>query len=473
MTLSAPRIVVAGLSGDAGKTLVSLSILSGARGRGLETRAFKKGPDYIDAAWLSWASGNAARNLDTFLSGPDEARAAFAGHAVRAGAGGAAALNLVEGNRGLFDGMDAVGTHSTASLAKLLHAPVVLVLDVRKTTGTAAALVRGCQALDPDLAIAGVVLNRVAGKRHEAIVREAVEGACGVPVVGAIPRQDDERLVPGRHMGLVTPGEHGEIGRVAESLARIAREHIDLDRMIEIAGAAPGQVGDGAADQGGLVAKSAAGADRVTVGYLADSAFSFYYPENLEALESKGAVLRRISSLVGEPLPGDLDALYAGGGFPETHAAALEGNRGLLDSLRRAATAGLPIYAECGGLMLLARGLTWRGRRHVMAGVLPVEVEVLDSPQGHGYMTLSVDRPNPFFAAGRQIRAHEFHYSRIVGPLPATACAVVRGTGCGAGRDAIVVNQVWASYAHVHAAGTPEWAEGLVAAARRHRSRAR
>jgi len=465
-----PRLVVAGISGDSGKTLVSLALLLGARDRGWLVRAFKKGPDYIDAAWLTWASGSPARNLDTFLAGADGVTQAFARHAVRAAGQTIGAVSIIEGNRGLFDGMDAEGTHSTAVLAKLLKAPVVLVLNVRKMTGTAAALVRGCQALDPDLRVAGVILNQVAGRRHETVAREAIERTCGVPVVGAVPRLDEPSLLPGRHLGLVTPLEHPSIERVAGVLRRVASEHLDLDRILQISTAS------GADDE---VVPPVEHADvpavlspPITIGYLSDSAFSFYYPENLEALEARGATLVPLSSLAGGPLPSDLAALYIGGGFPETHAATLEDNRPLLDSLRASAARGLPIYAECGGLMLLARTVTWQGRRHTMAGVLPVDVEVLAAPQGHGYVVLSVDRPNPFFAAGQEIRGHEFHYSRVSGAMPDTACAVLRGMGCGGGRDALMANRVWASYAHVHAAGLPEWADGMIRAAREHQAKA-
>jgi len=465
-----PRLVIAGMSGDSGKTLVSLALLLGARDRGMLVRAFKKGPDYIDAAWLTWASGSPARNLDTFLAGADGVTQAFARHAVRAACQTIGAVNIIEGNRGLFDGMDAEGTHSTAVLAKILQAPVVLVLNARKMTGTAAALVRGCQAMNPDLRIAGVILNQVAGTRHADVAREAIERACAVPVVGVIPRLDEPDVLPGRHLGLVTPLEHLSIECVAGVLRRVAREHLDLDRILQSATTA--WAGDEVVSPVDRTEIRAALSPPVTIGYLSDAAFSFYYPENLEALEARGATLAPLSSLAGGPLPPGLAALYIGGGFPETHAASLAANRPLLDSIRAAAARGLPIYAECGGLMLLANTVTWQGRRHTMAGVIPVDVEVLAAPQGHGYVVLSVDRPNPFFAVGQEIRAHEFHYSRIAGAVPDTACAVLRGTGCGGGRDAIVVNQAWASYAHVHAAGLPEWADGTIRAAREYQAKA-
>jgi cobyrinic acid a,c-diamide synthase len=469
MPAHAPRLVVAGLSGDSGKTLVALALLSGARERGFDIRAFKKGPDYIDAAWLSWAAGGPARNLDTFLAQPSAVAETFSRRAARDGDNaGRRALNVIEGNRGLFDGLDAVGTHSTAALAKLLDAPVLLVLGVRKTTGTAAALVRGCQALDPGLRLAGVVLNHVSGRRHEMVIREAIEGSCGVRVLGAIPRLDEAGALPGRHLGLVPPAEHQEIERTARLIGQVAADHLDFEAIVDAAAAVPAL-----ADAVTPSSASHGRSDPVVIGYIADAAFSFYYPENLEALEAGGAKLVSISSLAGTVLPAGLDALYVGGGFPETHADAIAANRPLLRSLREAALGGLPIYAECGGLMLLAKNVTWRGRRSAMAGVFEADVEVFESPQGHGYMALRVDGPNPFFAPGLECRAHEFHYSRITSPLPPTSCAVLRGTGCGAGRDALVAGNVWASYAHVHASGLPEWAEGMVAAARRHRATSR
>jgi len=476
---SVPRLVVAGLSGDSGKTMVALALLLAARERGVRVRAFKKGPDYIDAAWAAWASGAPARSLDTFLAGPERVAASFARHAVRTETGAGPALNIIEGNRGLFDGTDAQGTHSTAVLAKLLGAPVLLVLNARKMTATAAALVRGCQSMDPELPIAGVVLNQIGGSRHAGVAREAIERACGVPVLGAVPRLRHADLLPGRHLGLVPPVEHDGTASVADTLRTIAREYLEMDRILAAAAGAPA-VGDrqtlveaAATAPSPVEAGATPGTPAsITIGYVSDAAFSFYYPENLEALEAHGARLVPVSSVAGRALPPGLSALYIGGGFPETHAAEIATSRGLLDSLRASAERGLPIYAECGGLMLLANGVSWQGRRHAMAGVLPVEIEVLDTPQGHGYVELAVDRPNPFYPVGLRIRAHEFHYSRIAGALPDTACAVLRGTGCGSGRDAVVVNQVWASYAHVHAAGLPSWADGLVRAAREYRRKA-
>lgn len=460
--VSAPRLVVAGLSGDSGKTVVSLGLLLLARKDGIPTAAFKKGPDYIDAAWLSWASDNAARNLDTYLMGKQTTAQSFLSRALSDG------LNLIEGNRGLFDGFDARGTHSTAELAKLLSAPVLLVINATKVTHTVAALVLGCQRLDPDVRIGGVILNRVAGRRHEAILRESVESACGIPVLGALPAVKNRALLPGRHLGLVTPQEHGRLSRLPFKLLSLVEGRLDLPRILEMARSAP------SAQQSRPQTEKGEDGRGLKIGYLKDSAFTFYYPENLEMLEKAGAELIAISALSASTLPDNLNALYIGGGFPETHAPALSQNVSLLHSIRQRALGELPVYAECGGLMLLSRAIRYKGARFPMAGVLPFDVEVCAAPQGHGYVELIVDRPNPYYPVGTSLRGHEFHYSKIIpaGEIPQTACAVERGTGSLNGREGFLVNAVWAGYAHVHALATPEWAAGLIRAARQHSTRA-
>ena len=445
-------MAIAGLAGDGGKTLVSLAVILLARRAGASVRAFKKGPDYIDPAWLGWACGRPARNLDTYLMGFDGAADSFARHADPQG------FNLIEGNRGLHDGVDARGTHSTAALARALEAPVILVVNAAKVTRTAAASVLGCRMMDPEVRIAGVILNRIAGERHAAVAREAIEEVCGIPVLGVLPGTDGN-LLPGRHLGLVAPRECSGIGELDREIVKFAAGRLDLEAILKIAADVPAP-----APPAAIVA--ARGGPRVRIGYLNDAAFSFYYPENLEALEAAGAELVRISSLLPNALPRGLDALYIGGGFPETHGAVLAANTELLGSIRAAAAAGMPIWAECGGLMALARAIKWQGDRWAMAGVLPFEVEVHARPQGHGYTTLRVDRPNPFLPVGAELRGHEFHYSRIAeGERPETACAVLRGAGCYDGREGVLAGNVWAGYTHLHATGTPEWAPALVGAA--------
>jgi cobyrinic acid a,c-diamide synthase len=447
------------MSGGSGKTLVSLALLLALRRAGFQVRAFKKGPDYIDAAWLGWASSHSVRNLDTYLMGQDAVRSSFARHAVTDG------VNLIEGNRGVFDGFDAAGTHSSAALSHCLAAPVVLVINAAKVTRTAAAFVVGCRPLDPELPIRGVILNNVSGQRHEEVLRSAIESACAIPVVGIV-RKAAVNPLPERYLGLIPPQEHGGTDQIQEDLLKLA-DGFDLDAILSIARSASPLETD-------LPEVSLSPVRDIKVGYLRDSAFSFYYPENLEQLEQGGAELIPISSLQSSALPEGLCALYIGGGFPERHAEVLSTNRSFLESIRQAARGGLPIYAECGGLILLAQTLRWKGAAYPMAGVFPFDVEGFDTPQGHGYSELIVDSANPCFPVGLVLRGHEFHYSRIsLGGEPVdSAGAVVRGAGCFQKRDLVLTKNVVAGYTHLHALATPEWAKGFLDAARRFASRA-
>jgi len=456
MELFTPRLVVAGLAGDSGKTLVAIGLARAFTQRGLRVRPYKKGPDYIDAAWLGAAAGSAGRNLDTFLMDPPAIGEGLA-------RGAPADLLIVEGNRGLFDGLDSEGSHSTAELAKLMDAPVILVLDVTKMTRTAAALVVGCKMLDRQVRLAGIVLNRVGTARHERVVREAIAGVDGPPILGAIPRLEGE-LLPGRHLGLVTAAEHPRREEVLKAVAEVVERHVDLQGVLDMArSAGPVRFPESAPLPGGPA---------VRIGVLRDEALSFYYPENLEALQACGAELVTVSPLRDGGLP-ELDGLYFGGGFPEVHVKRLAANRSLLASVRDAATAGMPIYAECGGLMFLARELVVDGVSHPMAGVLDLVVEQTARPVGHGYVEAEVDGPNPFFAPSMLLRGHEFHYSRIVsgGDAGASCLRLRRGQGIGDGRDGLAVGNIWASYLHLHALGTPSWARTFTSLAHDRRSR--
>lgn len=457
-----PRLVVAGTRGDSGKTIVSLGLLRALRKRGLSTIAFKKGPDFIDAAWLGWAAEGTGRNLDTYIMGADGVRRSFYHHAHPD------RISLIEGNRGVHDGSDAQGTHSTAELAKLLQAPLVLVLPITKTTRTAAAWVLGCQQMDPEMNLAGVILNQCAGPRHKRVTTEAIESLVGVPVLGAIPKLGEEPI-PNRHLGLVPLYEHNRVEGVDRNLTKIVEDHVDVEKLIEIARSAPEPNVDPVAtpDPERL-------GQGLTVGVIIDPAFSFYYAENLEALEDTGARIVKISALENERLPEGLDALYIGGGFPETHLERLVANRRLMEQVKTAAQNHLPIYAECGGLMYLAQSVQYAGATYPQCGVLPLHLKVSKKPQGHGYCEMEADRPNPFFPEGTVLRGHEFHYSAIVDGHQnvTTALAVRRGTGCFDKRDGIVYKNVFACYLHLHAAGAPEWTRGMIHRARAFRQQA-
>lgn len=453
--LTRPRLVIAGLSGDGGKTLVSLGLTRAFADRGVTVRSAKKGPDYIDAAWLASASGADCVNLDTFLM--DDAALGRSLAAVTD-----AELLVIEGNRGLFDGGNAAGTDSTATLAQKLGAPVILVVDCTKRTRTVAALVLGCRDLEPNLKLAGVILNKVGTGRQEAVIREAVERATGIPVVGAISRIRGDDPLPGRHLGLVTVEDHPEARRAIDRAAVAVSNGVDLNRVAAIACSAP------AVSFPDTVVPS--GAVDARIGVFRGPAFSFYYPENLRSLETAGATLVPVWPDRDQDLP-EIDGLYIGGGFPEVHALDLAGARRLAKGLRDAVADGLPVYAECGGLMYLARELVVDGVAHSMAGVLDLVVEQTARPQGHGYEVGVADRDTAFFPSGTQLRGHEFHYSRVIGGGDAgsTALSLSRGTGIRDRRDGVVRGRVWASYLHLHASATPAWAEGFLGLASRYR----
>ncbi len=447
-----PRAVFAGSAGDSGKTLVSLSVISELASRDIRISAFKKGPDYIDAAWLGYLSGTYARNLDEYLMGPEYVFRSFVFHGVNSG------FNIIEGNRGLYDGME-TGTNSTAELAKNLKAPVILIISPVKTSRTAAAHVLGCMKFDEDVNIAGVILNRIAGDRHRKVITQAIEDICGIPVLGSIPKIK-KTILPDRHLGLVTPEEAKSFADQKDLFAELCRDYIDLDRIIKIAESAP------ELETGSITLEKESVIPKVKIGYISDSAFTFYYPENLEALENAGAELVKISSITDTALP-EIDGLYIGGGFPETHADKLQDNEALRYAVKKAAESGLPIYAECGGLIFLSKTLTWDDKSYNMSGVLPITVKMDKKPQGHGYIEASVDRENPFHPVGTKLRGHEFHYTKIIDGADKleTVFDVTRGTGSFDKRDGILYKNVFACYTHIHTASTPHWAENFVKAA--------
>jgi cobyrinic acid a,c-diamide synthase len=361
MNRSCPRLIVAALRGGAGKTTLSVALTVALQKQGITVVPFKKGPDYIDAAWLALAASRPCYNLDTFLMGSEQVVRSFSRHAAEG------AVSLIEGNRGLFDGVNAAGQFSTAELAKLLNAPVILVVDCDKVTRTAAAMVMGCRNLDPEVDIRGVILNRVNGSRHAAVIRQAIEEYSGLPVYGTVPRMTDIPFTE-RHLGLIPPQEHDRIGRALTRAGVIAEDCLDISGLLKVAeSASPWRVDafPNPADP------DPRGEEPVTIGVIKDAAFQFYYSENMEALIDRGAKIVQISALDERILP-LVDTLYIGGGFPETQAKRLAENDTFRLSLKAAAEAGLPIYAECGGFMYLGESLTFGYEQYPLVGALPV-----------------------------------------------------------------------------------------------------
>jgi len=457
-----PRVVVSGLRGGSGKTIATLGLIETWRRKGLIVAPFKKGPDYIDAAWHTLSAGRPGRNLDTFLMAPADILQSLERHSR------ACDIALVEGSRGLYDGMDVDGTHSTAELAKLIDAPIILVVNCTKATRTVAALVLGCIMMDEKANIAGIILNQVANIRQEHIISAAVEKNTGVPVLGAIPRMKGLDFSE-RHLGLLPPQEHPQTLAAREELFKAISNNVDVDAVFEIASSSPAipvrpveSVDDAVSRKQGL-----------RIGVFRDSAFTFYYPENLEALERHGAQIVEISGLEDKVLP-PVDALYIGGGFPETHAERLADNESFRNSVREAVEAGLPVYAECGGLIFLGEAIETGGNIYPMAGVFPATFVVEEKPQGHGYIVAEIDGPNPYFKKGTVLRGHEFHYARVCRYDPekvSMAFNIRRGTGFDCGRDGLVYKNVLASFCHVHALTEKEWASALVNAASRWKAR--
>jgi cobyrinic acid a,c-diamide synthase len=446
-TLDIPRYYISAAHKSSGKTTVSIGLCAALRARGLAVQPYKKGPDYIDPMWLSLASGRNCRNLDFHQSRDGrEILAYFTRHAQGAG------VCAIEGNKGLYDGLDIEGSNSNAAMAKLLDAPVILVVDARGMTRGIAPLVLGYQAFDRKVRIAGVILNRLGGSRHESKLRAVLEHYTDVPVLGGI--HEDERLaIVERHLGLM-PSNEAETALVrVRAIGERVGGQVDIEGLLRIAHAAPGfQPGD-----------TAAGSARpagVRIGVLRDRAFGFYYPDDLEALERAGAELVFIDALRDGTLPA-LDGLLIGGGFPECFIGELEANAGLRQEIKRAIEQGLPTYAECGGLMYLARSLRWKDRVGEMVGIVPGDVVMRDKPVGRGYALLQPTGEAAWMPAGEAMPAHEFHYSGLENLAAGLRFAfeVKRGFGIDGAHDGIVYRNLLASYSHLRNVGNVHWAE--------------
>jgi cobyrinic acid a,c-diamide synthase len=458
MAIQPPRVVLAGLRGGSGKTLLAVGLSSFWTAKGLTVGTFKKGPDFIDAAWLGFTSGRACYNLDPFLMSDAQIIDSFLSNSAGTD------ISVIEGNRGLYDGIDPNGDSSTATLAKLLKTPVILIVDITMATRTMAALVMGCQRFDPDLNIVAAILNRVAGHRQESVVKHAIEHYCGIPVIGSVPKLE-VNFFPERHMGLVPYQERDDAKRAIAWAREVVEKNLDLETACRLAQeVAPLDTGH--------TPHEARHAKKVheyhpRIGFIRDSSIWFYYPENLDQLKYLGADLIQINSISDAQLP-DLDALYIGGGFPETQAQALANNKGFRASLKKKIESGLPVYAECGGLIYLGEALIADETTYPMVGALPLKMVLEKKPQGHGYTVLEVTTQNPYYQVGEVLKGHEFHYTRAVqsgsGPIN-TVFKMRRGKGLDGRTDGLCKKNLLATFTHIHAGGNPLWGQRLVKAA--------
>jgi cobyrinic acid a,c-diamide synthase len=426
---------------------------------------FKKGPDYIDPSWLTVAAGRSCHNLDLFLIPEDKLFLSF--HRNCEGVN----LAIVEGAMGLYDGLDSHGT--TAEIARLLNIPILLVINTTRMTSSIAPMVTGYQHFQKDVQIAGVILNYVSGTRHESKLRNAVEQYCGIPVVGSIPRDSDLNISE-RHLGLIPSLESEESELIVERIGRKLEAYLDLNKILTIARSSKAPQPLSLLPKERKIKKSplpsgervrgAAGTVKARIGVIRDCAFNFYYPENLEALVNEGAELVFINSFK-DRLP-EVDGLYIGGGFPEFFLKELEKNRGLRKDIAKAIKDSLPVYAECAGLMYLCRSIQWQGKSHEMVGIIPAEVELSQKPQGHGYVIAEIIDENPLFPIGLTIHGHEFHHSKVsIKKGVKFAYQIRRGHGIDGQRDGVLYKNIFAAYTHLHALGTPSWAEAFISLA--------
>ncbi len=480
------RLLISAAHKSSGKTTVSIGLCAAFRARGIQVQPFKKGPDYIDPMWLSVASGRPCRNLDFFMMSRGEIVSEFQRHSVGAD------LSLIEGNKGLYDGLDLDGSNSNAALAGLLQAPVVLVIDARGVTRGIAPLILGYQAFDRNIHIAGVILNNVGGARHESKLRAVIEHYTDVPVIGAV--HHDKRLeIVERHLGLMPSNEAEAATWRVNEIGEVVGAQVDLDKLLAIADSAPsleepphlnplpaparsvpagftllcsdhGEAGEGA-NVSLCDVKST-----VRIGWARDKAFGFYYADDLDALRAAGAELVPLDTLHDPHLP-EVEGLFIGGGFPELFMSELEANVTLREEIGSAIENGLPVYAECGGLMYLARTLTWHGEKRNMVGVIPGDVVMHEKPVGRGYIRLNETGENPWpTLAGpspsSEVHGHEFHYSSLDN-LDASglkyAYEVKRGHGIDGRHDGIVYKNLLASYAHLRSCDSYNWAARFVA----------
>jgi len=445
---TAHRFLVSATHRSSGKTTLSIGLAAALKARGLTVQPFKKGPDYIDPLWLSAAAGRRCRNLDLFLTPPGEIETYFARH------GFDADVCLAEGNMGLYDGLDLEGSNSNAAVAKLLGLPVVLVLDTRGMTRGVAPMILGYQAFDSEIKIAGVILNKLAGHRHESKLRAVIEHYTDVPVIGAV--QNDPRLtLVERHLGLMPANETHAAQRHINEIAGAVAEQVDIDTLLQFSATTTPLP----RPQPQVIV---GGSKPLTIAVAQDAAFGFYYADDLDALQAAGAQLVFFDALKDPRLP-PCDGLFIGGGFPESFLDELEANATLRGEILDAIEGGLPTYAECGGLMYLARSIEWQGKTRRMVGAISGNVVMHPKPVGRGYVVLQPSAEHPWRSGNNEpvptLKAHEFHYSSIEN-LPADTCyayTMSRGHGIDGKRDGIVHKNLLASYTHLRATAGCDW----------------
>jgi len=446
----AATIVIAGVRSGVGKTTIATGIMGALTRRGLKVQPFKAGPDYIDPSYHRLACGVPSRNLDTWLCDHPTVLELFQ----RAGAG--RDVSVVEGVMGVFDGHSSLTEEgSTAQLAKLLGAPVILIADAAKVARSVAAEVLGYQRFDPDLNIVGVILNGVGGPRHLDFCQPQIEATTGLPVLGYLPRRE-EFVQPERHLGLIPTTEGTVVEEWYNAIIAQVEETIDLDRLLRLADSAQ------PAPAQRIVFPAEPQPRRTRIAIAKDKAFSFYYQDSLDLLEAWGAELVPFSPLVDVGLPAGVGGVYIGGGFPEMFAQQLSQNEPMLQSMRQAVRRGLPVYAECGGLMYLGQSLSdLEGVQHTMVGAIPVVSSMVGRQLHLGYRGVESCTDSPLLRKGQRVRGHEFHWSVLEQPADPEQ-AVYRVVDQDNRPEGFQAGSVWASYIHIHLGSDPALAKRFV-----------
>jgi len=444
-----PRVLIAGIRSKIGKTMIAIGLMRALRNRGYVVQPYKVGPDFIDPIFHRFATGRHSRNLDDFMLTRSNLIETFERNFKGAD------IAVIEGKTGLYDSHD--GLHeegSTAHVAKILKAPVVLVADVERINRSIAAILMGYKVFDPDVDIRGVILNRIGNPRHRMKVKMAVERLVKMEVLGLIPRLRNVDM-PYRHLGLVPAHERDEIDALFDKLAEIVERYVNVDRIIEIAHSAPELE---YVDPHPIFSS---GKTNVRVGVIRDKPFSFYYQDNIDALSAKAEVVI-VDSLNDRTLP-KVDALYIGGGFPEVFAEELERNRKLRKEIYDFCDSGRPVYAECGGLMFLGESIEWGGNEYDMVGFLPFKTKMHERFQALGYCVYKAIKSNVISVRGETIVGHEFHYSEVIpkGKLE-FAFRVKRGKGVDGEHDGVVRKNTLANYIHVHVLSNPNLVNRLI-----------
>lgn len=451
------RVFISAAHKSSGKTTLTLGLCAALNARGLSVAPYKKGPDYIDPMWLSRASKNDCHNLDFQTMSNDEMLATLSLYSKDAD------ISIIEGNKGLFDGVAIDGSNSNAAVAELTKSPVVLVIDTQGMTRGIAPLLLGYQAFDKNINIAGVILNKVGGPRHEEKLRNVIHQYTDITVVGAVPRLKELNITE-RHLGLIPSNEATNTNDVIAEIAAVIEKHVDLDLLQKIAATADDlpetnyQISN---EQKPITLK---------VGIARDAAFGFYYPGDLNAFKAEGVELIEFDTLKDKNLP-DVDALFIGGGFPESWMKELEANTSLRQQIKDAIESGLPTYAECGGLMYLSQSIDWQGKVANMVGAIPADIVMNERPQGRGYVSLK-QTENTLWSKTKDnttIFAHEFHYSGFKNlddlesnPNIKYAYEMKRGSGITGMHDGLIFKNLVANYAHLRDTSRYHWVSEFV-----------